>query len=193
MLWINLLRITVPGIVLGAWLGKLLSEKPQYLNLINPSYWLESAKRSSKDKFLRIFFLSILFGGLVFLVEWGVGNILTDLFGPLLSEENIFTGIAQFSLILFFLSITIFPIIEEWVFRGILLEEITQMSQSKWIGLFSSALLFALFHLSNPGTYPIAVIFYFVGGLVIGGSYLVGGLTVAALSHIIYNLLPFLL
>jgi len=79
--------------------------------------------------------------------------------------------------------------LEEWIFRGVMLEEIARLSQSKWIGLFSSSLIFALFHLSNPGTYLVAVIPYSVGGIVLGGSYMVGGLSTAVLCHITYNLL----
>lgn len=128
----------------------------------------------------------------MYLIEREIGQIVITLFGPLVSEKNIFIEIIQFSLPIFLISITIFPIIEEWIFRGILLEEISRYSQSKTVGLIASSLLFALFHLSNPGTYLPAAIFYFAGGLIIGGSYLVGGLSVAILAHIIYNISPFI-
>lgn len=123
-----------------------------------------------------------------------LGNLIISLFGPLLSpEENVFTQIAGISYPLLIASITILPIFEEWIFRGVLLEEISKKSKSKWIGLVGSAGLFALFHLSNPGTYLVATIPYFVGGIIIGGGYLAGGLGVAVLSHVLYNLIPFIL
>lgn len=111
------------------------------------------------------------------------------LWGPPLSAENVFVEIARFSFPLLIVSITVLPILEEWIFRGIILEEISRVSQSKWAGLLFSSLLFAVFHLSNPGTYLPAIVPYFVGGVIIGGSYLAGGLAVAVLSHVIYNLL----
>lgn len=192
MIWIDIIRITVPGLIFGAILGKLLVKKPGYIKLIKPRYWIKNAKESNIKQIIKILTLSIIFGVLMYFIQREVGQIIFKLFGPLVSEKNIFVEVIQFSLPLFLISITIFPIIEEWIFRGVLLEEISQYSQSKIIGLISSSLLFALFHLSNPGTLLPAAIFYFVGGLIIGGSYLVGGLTVAVLAHIIYNISPFI-
>lgn len=193
MLWLEIARISVPGVVLGLVLGKLLSENPYYFNLLNPKLLIERIKRASKNKLLRIASLSVFFGGLIFLAGLGIGEIVVRLWGPLIASENIFSEIGNFSLPLLIISVIFLPILEEWIFRGIILEEISRISQSKWIGLVSSSLIFAAFHLSNPGTYLAAMIPYFIGGLLIGGSYLLGGLAVAVLCHIISNLIPFLL
>ncbi len=173
-------------------MGKLLYKKPKYLELINPSKWIESIKITRKRKIVKIIILSFVFGILLFFLESKLGGILIQLFGPLFSDENIFTEMAQFSFPLFLLSIALIPIFEEWIFRAILLEEISDWSRSRLLGLISSSLLFAIFHLTNPGTYVPALLFYFVGGLLIGVVYLYGGLALAVFTHIIYNLSPFL-
>lgn len=171
----------------------MLADNPHYLKLINPLFWIEKAKKFTKKRWMRVISLSVLFGGILFLVGSEIGTIVTRLWGPILSKQNIFTSIQSFSLPIFIVSITLLPIVEEWIFRGVILEEISKISKSKWLALILSSLLFALFHLSNPGTHLTAVIPYFFGGMIIGGGYLAGGLSVAALCHIIYNLLPYLL
>ncbi len=193
MFWINIARIIIPGALLGIIVGRILGQKPHYLEQIRPRNWIKKAKKANKSQWIKLFSLSIIFGIAIYIIEIEVVTITTKLFGPLLSEENIFVKIASFSFPLLIASITILPILEEWIFRGVLLEEISQRSQSKWIGLIGSAGLFALFHLSNPGTYPVATISYFVGGIIVGGGYLAGGLGVAVMAHIIYNLMPFIL
>ncbi|KXA91615.1 hypothetical protein AKJ57_00585 [candidate division MSBL1 archaeon SCGC-AAA259A05] len=189
MLWIEVVRIFVPGMILGIVVGKLLAERPSYFRLMSPKFWSYKAKRASKKKWIQILILSGIFGFLSYFVALGIREIA----GPFLSEENIFTGIASFSPTLLIISITILPIMEEWIFRGIILDEISRLTKSEWKGLLFSSLLFAIFHLSNPGTYLAAIFPYFVGGMIIGVSYLVGGLSVAVFSHVLYNLLPFFL
>ncbi len=193
LFWIEIIRIIIPGAILGIIVGRILAKKPHYLQLIKPKIWKKKAKKANRAQWIKLFSLSIIFGISTYFIEIEVGKYIISLFGPLLSEENIFTTIAGVSLPLLLASITILPILEEWIFRGVLLEEISRKSQSKWVGLLGSAGLFALFHLSNPGTYPAATISYFIGGILIGGGYLAGGLGVAVLAHILYNLMPFIL
>lgn len=193
MLWIDLARIIIPGTLLGIIVGRILAETPQYLDLIKPQNWKEKIKKASKSQWIKLFSLSILFGISMYIAQIELGDLITSQLGPLLSEENIFTRIAGISFPLLLASITILPILEEWIFRGVLLEEISKRSNSKLLGLAGSAGLFALFHLTNPGTYLAAAIPYFVGGIIIGGGYLAGGLGVAVIAHIIYNLMPFIL
>lgn len=193
MLWIEIARVSIPGLILGILVGKIIADHPKYLRKLNPQLWVNHARKYNKTVWIQIISLSIIFSGILIFTGLGVGKIVVTLWGPLFSKENIFTRIDGFSWILLFISITVLPILEEWIFRGIILEEISQTSQSKSKGLILSSLLFAIFHLSNPGTLPIAIIPYFIGGLIIGGSYLAGGLAVATTSHIIYNLFTLLL
>ncbi|MGC8817669.1 MAG: CPBP family intramembrane glutamic endopeptidase, partial [Candidatus Hadarchaeum sp.] len=85
--------------------------------------------------------------------------------------------------------IVILPIFEEWIFRGILLEEISLRTKSRVLGVLASALAFGFFHLSNPGTYPALAIPLTLGGALLGACYLVNGLAGSILSHILYNFL----
>lgn len=195
MLWIETVRIFIPGLVLGIVVGKLLVERPSYLELMNPEFWSYEAKRASKKKWIQILILSGAFGVLSYYATLGIREIAVNAIGPdpFLSEENVFTGIASFSPTLLIISVTVLPIMEEWIFRGVILEEISRLAKSKGAGLLFSSLLFAIFHLFNPGTYLAAIFPYFVGGLILGISYLLGGLSVAVFSHVLYNLLPFFL
>lgn len=195
MPWIEIVRIFVPGVVLGIVVGKLLLERPSYLELMNPAFWSYEAKRASKRKWIQILALSVIFGVFSYYVSLGVREIAMNTIGPkpFLSEENIFTDIASYSPALLIISITVLPIVEEWIFRGVFLEEISRLTESKWGGLLLSSLLFAIIHLTNPGTYLAAIFPYFVGGIILGVSYLMGGLSVAVFSHVLYNLMPFFL
>lgn len=185
----EIIRIVAPGLVLGLILGKFLAENPRYIRLLSPRKWFKEAKRASRKRWLHVLILPLGFGALSLVVVSYIGLIT----GPSISEENIFNQIESFSPLLLIFFITVLPVVEEWMFRGIILEEISNKTDSRLLGVISSSLLFAVFHLSNPGTYMTAVIPYFMGGLILGGSYLAGGLAVAALSHISYNLLLYVI
>lgn len=193
MFWINIARIIIPGIILGLIIGKILTKRPYYLELLSPRFWLKSAKQKDRKKWIRIISLSIIIGISTFFIQLGTSHMIVNYLGrSLLAKENIFSTIAQISLPLLIVSVTLLPILEEWIFRGILLEELSRIAKSKWAGLLLSALLFSIFHLSNPGTYATAAISYFIGGIVIGIGYLAGGLSVAVSGHVLYNIIPFI-
>lgn len=193
MVWIDIVRISLAGAILGLIIGKIIVEKPRYLIILHPRYWISSAKRTSRERWIQIISIGIIFAGLITIIGGVVSEFVTSYFGPAMTEENIFTHIAGVSVILLYASIIILPIFEEWIFRRILLEEITQWKNSRWWGLILSSIIFALFHLSNPGTLPVAAIPLIIGGLILGGCYLVGGLAAAILAHILYNVFPSIL
>ena len=60
---------------------------------------------------------------------------------------------------------------EELVFRGYILSNL-MLSMSKWMALIYSALLFTLFHLSNPGINILALLNVFLAGLLLGINYI---------------------
>lgn len=193
MVWIDIARISLAGAILGLIIGKILVEKPRYLIILHPRYWISSAKSASRKRWIRIISIGVIFAGLITIVGGVVSELVTSYWGPAMAEENIFTQIAGVSIILLHASIIILPIFEEWIFRGILLEEIARWKNSRWWGLILSSFVFALFHLSNPGTLPVAAIPLVIGGLILGGCYLVGGLAAAVLAHILYNVFPSIL
>jgi len=78
-------------------------------------------------------------------------------------------------------------VFEEWIFRGILLEEFARRGRSRSVGVLASAFVFSLFHLSNPGTYPIFAVPAMVAGILLGICYLLGGLAGVVFTHCAYN------
>lgn len=195
MLWIDLIRIVLPGVVTGVLIGKLVIEKPQYLDPLNPKKWASKAKETTKREAAKIAIISIVLGIISYFAVIFAEEIAMNLTGPnpFISEDNVFTEISNFFYPLLIVSITLIPIFEEWLFRGIILTEIRERTNSKILALLLSSVLFASFHLFNPGTHLLALIPYTMGGIFMGTSYLLGGLTAATSTHIIYNLMPFLL
>lgn len=88
----------------------------------------------------------------------------------------------------FIASATVFgPILEEFVFRGILQGAVFENS---WLGLILTASLFSFMH--APYDFP-SFIYYLFGGLVLGFAYKKSqNLSVPILIHICYNCLSFL-
>ena len=88
----------------------------------------------------------------------------------------------------FIASATVFgPILEEFVFRGILQGAVFENS---WLGLILTGSLFSFMH--APYDFP-SFIYYLFGGLVLGFAYKKSqNLSVPILIHICYNCLSFL-
>lgn len=187
--WIGLLRVIVPGVILGVIIGKVVAENPRYIELFRLRFWVSSAKEADKRRWMRFISLAVIFAGLAFFLVGYVSNIVASRWMLYSKEEYVFVKIARISLPLLFASVTLLPILEEWIFRGILLEEIARRWKSRWWALAISSVIFAIFHLSNPGTFPAAVIPLTFGGLILGGSYLAGGLATAILCHSLYNVI----
>ena len=98
----------------------------------------------------------------------GIGTILLSILGYLT-----FTG-ANFdptALLLEFIVMVLVAFIEELMFRGYMLHNLMQ-STNKWIALLISALLFGVFHASNPDVTVFAIINVFVAGLLLGINYI---------------------
>lgn len=61
---------------------------------------------------------------------------------------------------------------EELVFRGYILGNLMDSFDNKWIALAISALIFALFHATNPGLHTLAFANLFLAGLLLGVNYI---------------------
>ncbi len=61
---------------------------------------------------------------------------------------------------------------EELVFRGYILNNLLDTFKNKWIALVISALLFASFHITNPGMNSLAFANLFLAGLLLGINYI---------------------
>ena len=82
----------------------------------------------------------------------------------------------QFS-ILFFISLILFPCqigLEEYLFRGYLMQQIGIIAKNRWIPLVITSVVFGLFHSANP---EVAQLGYGVMGFYIGTGLLLGIMT----------------
>jgi membrane protease YdiL (CAAX protease family) len=136
----------------------------------------------------RLFAIAIAFAALSLFSALAIGWLIQDKIGwELYSEEEFIFTEEKIPLPLLFVIVNLLPIFEEWIFRGILLEEASRRTRSRLLGVVISALAFALFHLSNPGTYPAYTIPLVAGGILLGACYLRVGLGGAIISHCAYN------
>ncbi|HEY6899326.1 MAG TPA: type II CAAX endopeptidase family protein [Puia sp.] len=77
---------------------------------------------------------------------------------------------------------------EELVFRGYVLGNLMDTFSNKWIALGISALLFALFHIANPGLHTLAFLNLFLAGLLLGINYIyTKNLWFSILFHLCWN------
>jgi membrane protease YdiL (CAAX protease family) len=77
---------------------------------------------------------------------------------------------------------------EELVFRGYILGNLMESFSNKWIALGISALVFALFHGSNPGLHTLAFANLFLAGLLLGINYIyTKNLWFSTLFHLSWN------
>ena len=74
-------------------------------------------------------------------------------------------------IMLYVLVMLLVAIAEELVIRGYILNNLLE-SFPKWIALFISATLFALFHLLNPDFNWLSMLGIFIGGLLLGVNYI---------------------
>jgi membrane protease YdiL (CAAX protease family) len=61
---------------------------------------------------------------------------------------------------------------EELVFRGYVLGNLLETFSNKWVALAISAILFAIFHITNPGMHSLAFANLFLAGLLLGLNYI---------------------
>jgi len=134
---------------------------------------------------IRLISIALVFTAAALVVAITVGSIPgLELYSK---EEYPFTVLQEQYPLLLLIVVNVLPIFEEWIFRGILLEEVARRTRSKWIGVIVSTLIFAAFHLSNPGTYLAFVLPMLGAGLLLGACYLVSGLAGAIITHNLYN------
>ena len=177
----------VAGCLLGYVVGELIVKKPYYINRVRPKFWMRIAKKMDIKDWAKLISASSFFIILTYFVITYSGDFISRFWDLASTEEYVFSQIETASPLLLLIMATLIPVVEEWVFRGILQEEISHRLRSRAAGLVITAAIFALFHLSNPGTYPAAVLPLFLGGLMFGICYIRTGLAGAILSHSAYN------
>ncbi|MFB6216383.1 MAG: lysostaphin resistance A-like protein, partial [Candidatus Aenigmatarchaeota archaeon] len=154
--WITLFfRVIVPGIALGLILGWVVDRRPEYWKKLDPRSWSWDWDPETALKVGVI--CSVIIAG-VFLAEVWIGQLVREAGAKTMEESNYATQMFNFSAILFFAAITIQPIFEEWIFRGVFLEEIKRQLGNRWIAIILSGVFFAVAHLFNTGVLPAALL-----------------------------------
>ena len=188
MAWLVVLRVVVPALVLGAVVAKLILRRPYYLERIRPRFWLRIVEKMKRRDWVKLLAIAFFFTALTWWVIYRWVTPLVAARWALYSEEEfVFTRLAEVSVPVLIVTVIILPVFEEWIFRGILLEEFARRGRSRSIGVIASALAFTAFHLTNPGTYLAYLIPGFGAGILFGICYLVSGLSGAVLTHCAYN------
>jgi uncharacterized protein len=115
----------------------------------------------------------------------GVGSLLL-----LLSGRLQWTDISwdPQSLFISFGLLVLIAFSEELIFRGYILNNLLDSFQNKWIALAISAVLFAAFHVTNPGMTSLAFANLFLAGLLLGINYIyTKNLWYSFLFHLSWN------
>jgi membrane protease YdiL (CAAX protease family) len=113
---------------------------------------------------------------LLLLVSAGSGHVAPDPRIVLLMSE----GDATHILMTVFISCVAAPLVEETLFRGLLLESLRP--RGLWVALIVSAVAFAAWHLM-----PAALIYYSAMGLALGWLYVKRGLAASMAAHAGFN------
>jgi membrane protease YdiL (CAAX protease family) len=117
-------------------------------------------------------------GGLVWLATSASGHLASDQrFVTLMSEGDIAHIVVSFAI-----AVVCAPVVEETLFRGLLLE--SMRARSVAAGLLTSAVCFALWHL-NIAVVPL--IYYSLMGCMLGSIYLKRGLAGSMAAHAGFN------
>jgi len=141
-----------------------------------------------RSQWTRLFVIALSVTAASLIASMAVGTALQQAEVQVVSpEEYPFTSLERDQPLLILAAVNILPIFEEWVFRGVIIDEVVRRRKSKLLAVMVSALLFATFHLSNPGTYPAIIISMLPASLLLGACYLYTGLGGAILAHNAYN------
>lgn len=181
-------RVLVAGVVLGLLVGKLVVRSPYHLKRLRPKYWRAVMRKMKRKHWVRLFTIAILVAAASLVVSTLIGELLVKAEIPMISpEEYPFTSIERDYPLLVLVTVNILPIFEEWVFRGIIMDEMIRWRKSRLLAVVASALIFSAFHLSNPGTYPAFVVSVIPASLFLGVCYLYTGLGGSIVAHDLYN------
>lgn len=186
----DILRVLAAGLVLGLIVGKLVIQRPYQIERLRPRHWRKVARLMGRKQWIRLFAIALSVTAVSLILSTIVGAALQQAGVQVVSpEEYPFTSIERDQPLIVLAAVNILPIFEEWVFRGVIIDEVIRRRKSKLLAVAFSAVLFAAFHLSNPGTYPAIIISMLPASLLLGACYLYTGLGGAILAHNAYNTL----
>lgn len=185
LLWFDLLRILLAGVVLGLVVGRLVARRPSHINRLRPRYWRAVMRKMKRRHWVRLLTIALWVTVASIVVTGLVGTLFQQV--HLDPGENPLAVYVQDYPWLILVVVNVLPIFEEWIFRGIIIDEMVRWRRSKLLAVVVSALIFAGFHLSNPGTYPAYALLLIPAGLLLGACYLKTGLAGSIIAHNSYN------
>lgn len=186
--WFDLARVVIAGIALGLVIGRIVTLRPSHIDRLRPRFWRAAMQKMKRRDWVRLITIALWVAAASLLISAVIGELLRQAEIPTYSPEEFpFTAIERDYPWLVLMAVNLLPIFEEWVFRGILIDEFVRWRGSKLLAVALSTIIFALFHLSNPGTYLGYVIPLIPAGLLLGFCYLKTGLGGAIIAHNSYN------
>lgn len=188
MLLLDLLRVLVAGAVLGIIVGRLVVRDPFQLERLRPRYWRRAIREMKRRQWIKLFAVALCVAAASLVFSTVVGSVFQQSDIQVVNpEEYPFTSIEQDYPLLVLAVVNILPIFEEWMFRGVIIDQMVRWRKSKLLAVVVSAVLFSAFHLSNPGTYPAIVVSMLPASLLLGVCYLYTGLGGSIVAHNAYN------
>ncbi|MDO3693350.1 type II CAAX endopeptidase family protein [Wenyingzhuangia sp. chi5] len=133
---------------------------------IHKQSWTSLTTSRVKIDYKRVFF-SFFFWASITLLLFFIGYIISP-------EQVVWNFDAKKFSILFLLSIVLIPIqtsLEEYVFRGYLMQGLGVSSKTKWVPLLVTSVVFGLLHYANPEVKELGygiMVFYIGTGLLLG-------------------------
>ncbi|MGQ9788115.1 MAG: lysostaphin resistance A-like protein [Candidatus Hadarchaeaceae archaeon] len=188
--WLDLVRILVAGAALGIFMARIILRRPYHLERLHPRSWSPVVRGMSLGRWLLLLTIALSVASLSLILSMMMGYVLLQSGIETVSfEEYPFVSLERDYPLATLLLVNILPIFEEWIFRGVIMDEVIRWRGSRTLAVLISAILFSAFHLSNPGTYPAIVVSMLPASLLLSICYLYTGLGGAILAHNFYNTL----
>jgi len=186
--WLDLTRVLVVGTLLGVFVGRFVARRPFHFERLRPRHWRAVMRRMKLKDWAKLITIALAVAAVSVVISSAIDASLQRAEIPTYSPQEFpFTAIQRDYPWLLLVLVNVLPIFEEWIFRGIFIDEIVRWRHSKLLAVVLSTIIFAVFHLSNPGTYPAYVLPLIPGGLLLGVCYLYTGLGGAIIAHNLYN------
>lgn len=191
--WFTILRVVVPGIIIGAIIGEVTVRKQGYYQAVDPRHWFDELKKQENRAIEFKILTGIALGIITLIIVTEVEQIVTVNVGQTVSPNNVHSNMQEQSMPLWILLIIPAVIVEEWVFRKVLIDELREKLGTWIVPVLVSSGLFTLLHLSNKGYLLPSLLPIFIGGLIYSLVYLRYGYGTVTITHLTYNLFPVIL
>lgn len=188
LLLLDLVRVLAAGIALGLVVGRIVVRRPYHIERLRPRHWFSAMRKIKGKQWLKLIAAALAVAATSLLLSIALGSFLQQFEVQVVSPEDYpFVSMEREHPLLVLMAVNVLPIFEEWIFRGVIIDEMIRWHRSRFFAVIVSAVLFSAFHLSNPGTYPAIVVSMLPASLLLGICYLYTGLGGAIVAHSSYN------